>query len=81
MLEKESFEAQAESVRRVLNLRIPSLSEADQKHLVCAANNLRQMGELRQMVIAQAGDPGRSTVASEGMVEAIVHLLHLPMAK
>jgi hypothetical protein len=78
--EKETYEAQAEAVKRLLEQYRDSLSPAAQKHLGCAWKNLEQMAQLRQMVIKEAFsaedelDPG----FTDAFVDRLIAMLHLP---
>ena len=77
-MDKETFEAQAEAVRRILEANRHKLTQIEAKHLACAARNLEQLAEVRRLVVAQIQDEAAPTDVSEGLAEQLIKLLHLP---
>ena len=71
---RETFEDQAQAVRRVTG----SANKADRKHLECAARNLEAFGLFRRRLLQVAeNDPTEEQL--ESIAEEIVALLHIPI--
>lgn len=75
---KETFEAQAEVVARLLDAHKDTLSLADRKHLGCAFRNLERLAELRRNVLRTAKNGEAGEHECDALAEQIVDLLHLP---
>jgi hypothetical protein len=80
MVEKETFEAQAEAVLRLLEAHEKTLSQVDLKHLECAVRNLEQLGAVRRSVMNHILDGDSTDDITEALADHFIRLLHLPSA-
>jgi hypothetical protein len=72
MIEKETFEAQADAVERLMRAHSKELSKSDTKHLACAIRNLEHLAEVRRVVFEQIADESAPTEASEALSDQLI---------
>ncbi len=72
----ETFEDQAEAIRRVLNGAKPN--KIDRRHLECAARNLEAVGALRHRIVTLASSAATEE-QTDGLAEEIAKTLHIPV--
>lgn len=74
---RETFEDQADAIRRVLKPG-GTLTKADRQHLECAARNLDNFGAIRKKIVGFASS-GLTDEQLDSLGDDIAQVLHIPI--